>query len=60
MYLYCLKCKKTYFIPHFIMKRISYREYSYCDKCYKEKEGKKRRLIARIFTRLTGKKRGGN
>jgi RNA polymerase-binding transcription factor DksA len=51
MHLICLKCRVSYRIPLWAMKRMSYREYSYCDKCHKEIEGKPRRIFARIFTR---------
>jgi len=57
MYLFCLKCKQRYVIPYWAMKRMTYREYSYCDKCYEEIEGNKRSLFARIFTRKYGGKR---
>ena len=39
MHLYCLNCKTNYRIPHWVMRIITYREYSYCNKCYKEKQG---------------------
>jgi hypothetical protein len=50
MYLFCLKCKANYKIPHWILKYITYQEYSYCDKCYKERFGKSRGFIAKLFT----------
>lgn len=50
MHLFCLECKSKYYIPHFIMKYIGYKEYSYCNVCYKEKVGKAKSLIGRIFT----------
>lgn len=51
MYLYCLNCKQRYNIPLWAMRHMTYREYSYCDDCYKQKEGKPRGLLARIVTR---------
>lgn len=50
MQLSCLNCKTKYYMPYFIMKLVSYREYSYCNVCYKEKEGKNKSLLGRIFT----------
>jgi hypothetical protein len=50
MHLYCLNCKKNYSIPYWVMRIITYREYSYCNKCYKAKEGKSKSLIGRLFT----------
>ncbi len=52
MYLICLKCKKPYSIPYWAMNHMTYREYSYCDECYKQKTGKPRGLFARIMTRM--------
>lgn len=57
LHLFCLKCKKRYSIPMWAFNRMSYREYSYCDKCYYEIEEKKRSLFARIFTRKKNIKR---
>lgn len=51
MHLICLSCKKKYSIPFWAMRHMTYREYSYCDDCYKQKEGKLRSLFARIMTR---------
>lgn len=51
MPLICLNCKKRYDIPLWAMHHMTYREYSYCDECYKAKEGKPRGLFARITTR---------
>lgn len=53
MYLICLNCKKPYSIPLWAMNHMTYREYSYCNECYKQKEGKSRGLFARITTRRT-------
>lgn len=50
-HLFCLKCHATYSIPEWAMKHMTYREYSYCDKCYIEKEGKPRSLFAKMFTK---------
>ena len=50
MHLSCLKCKTKYDMPYIIMKLVGYREYSYCNICYKEKEGKNKSLIGRMFT----------
>jgi hypothetical protein len=51
MHLFCLRCKSTYKIPYWAMKRITYLEYSYCNVCYKERIGKERSLLAKLFTR---------
>ena len=55
MPLYCLRCKTTYNIPMWAMKHMTYREYSYCNKCHKIKEGKPRRIFAKMFTYKTGR-----
>ena len=57
MPLYCLRCKTTYNIPMWAMKHMTYREYSYCNKCHKIKEGKPRRIFAKMFTYKTGRKK---
>lgn len=49
MHLICLNCKSKYYIPRKVMRIIGYREYSYCNTCYKEKEGKRKSLIGLIF-----------
>lgn len=51
MYLYCLACGKKYSICLRAMRHMTYREYSYCDKCHIDKEGKPRRWWARLATR---------
>lgn len=51
MYRVCLKCKKKYSIPLWAMRHMTYQEYSYCNECYKQEEGKSRGLFARIMTR---------
>lgn len=56
MYLICLNCQKPYSMSLWAMKRTTYREYSYCDICYIQKEGRKRSLFARLFTRKTRRK----
>ncbi len=50
MHLSCLRCQTKYYMPRFIMKFVGYSGYSYCNVCYKEKEGKNKSLIGRIFT----------
>ena len=50
MHLFCLNCESKFYMPKTIMRIVGYREYSYCNTCYKEKEGKKKSLIGRIFT----------
>jgi hypothetical protein len=51
MHLICLKCNKPHSIILWAMRRMTYKEYSYCAKCYKEKEGKGKRLFAKLFTK---------
>ena len=51
MHLYCLSCKATYSIPLWAMNHMTYREYSYCNRCHIAKEGRPRRLFARLTTR---------
>ena len=50
MHLFCLRCKTKYYMPKIIMRIVGYREYSYCNTCYREKEGKNKSLIGQIFT----------
>lgn len=50
MHLSCLRCQTKYYMPNFIMKRVSYREYSYCNICYKDEIGKNKSLLGRVFT----------
>ncbi len=51
MSLKCLKCGACYDIPIWAMRFMTYREYSYCNKCHIEKEGKSRSLFSKIVTR---------
>lgn len=43
MHLCCLKCKTKYYMPYFIINSVDYREYSYCNVCYKEKRREKQK-----------------